>query len=1022
MANYANLKSAIQEVIKTNGNNEITGALLQQSLIAMINSLGANYQFAGVATPTTVPGTPDQKVFYFAGPGTYPNFNGAVIPACNVGLMSYNGTWHVSTVQTTPFSAETIVNDIIQLYDGSTPVYPRTRAEAVFFDNDTSKTLDQQLSQLGQEVDAKTVGTTDELITPEINQNYIIRAGDGSVASANNFAYTAKFSASKGQVIFVQARGYLQNIAIISKVITEGSSYTPVVKSIDSTIREYTYYVKEDGYYAVCFNYNYPWHIELVSNAPADLVSRIQQNEAYKKYFIGNGNTLANSPYIYNLKPGNKYRITIKKTPWDMTGVTSTGVSKFLISSHYNGASTYLVYVDMSQTPAGYYDITIPENSDYIRIAGRGANGTIVYFDVSEIFELADGTVTTQKIADGAVTKQKLASDVLDSMLDTVRSNNLYDARLIRDGYFVSNNGNINPASGWAVTPFIPVVAGRKYTISNKTSARNNGISWFNANKVLVEGGGGSIYGTHTAPENAAFVVFNVAANNSYSTGVMINEGETELPYEPYVQITTEQIKNFANDVLAIVGQVGGGALSVTKNGNTIVVTDGSNTISGLLNNNSENIYGGNPVFNFNSFVYNGNVRTNPDDIAPLHAINTTIGANHGQPCVIATITGHGLDNTAIGTGWTKDGHTFYVMRIVDANRILFLSENSGSLSSPLFVALTTGTLTRNGVTMTVSAVSSAQLYPALKNHNLRLVLDGKEEITQDGAFVCDSFDIVETYEIMNPASTLTKIIARAGQSGDPVFDGDPFARIETVYKFTKTMTIVVIENVVPIQQFAFSNAMFTQAARIGNNGTAKYYVPNSLPVGGGAYDMRKPLAMTWGESVPTINIGRNQMKDPDNNPVNRVIQYDATVGLALGFLTDRGVGQSLLDYTNTVFELRNDTGKVYPHGVDTKVGSTLSPGQIYTAVMYRSLFVPETSGNRISMYHFGLNGNEYVFVDYSGSMLDKVVVDDSLNGKKIEILEAVNAELKTNIYDGGFYVNATYVNNETCYMIAKIS
>ena len=152
MANYNTLKSAIEQVIKTNGNEEITGALLQQALIAMINSLGAGYQFVGVAVPETNPGTPDYNVFYFAGPGTYPNFNNATIPARNVGLLSYNGTWHVSSIQTTPFSAESIVNDIIQLYDGATPVYPRTRAEAVFFNNDTTKTLDQKFGQLSQDV------------------------------------------------------------------------------------------------------------------------------------------------------------------------------------------------------------------------------------------------------------------------------------------------------------------------------------------------------------------------------------------------------------------------------------------------------------------------------------------------------------------------------------------------------------------------------------------------------------------------------------------------------------------------------------------------------------------------------------------------------------------------------------------------------------------------------------------------------------------------------------------------------
>lgn len=97
MANYATLKSAIEQVIKTNGNNEITGALLQQSLLSMINSLGAGYQFIGVAvlspTPTN-PGTPDQNVFYIAGqPGTYSNFGGLVVNDGEIAILKYNGTW-----------------------------------------------------------------------------------------------------------------------------------------------------------------------------------------------------------------------------------------------------------------------------------------------------------------------------------------------------------------------------------------------------------------------------------------------------------------------------------------------------------------------------------------------------------------------------------------------------------------------------------------------------------------------------------------------------------------------------------------------------------------------------------------------------------------------------------------------------------------------------------------------------------------------------------------------------------------
>lgn len=113
MANYATLKAAIQQIVKTNGDNEITGALLQQSLIAMINSLGGYYQFAGIATPSTNPGTPDQNVFYLAGPGTYPNFGGLTIQDDNLGALKYNGQWSVETISGIGGGGATLGNYVV---------------------------------------------------------------------------------------------------------------------------------------------------------------------------------------------------------------------------------------------------------------------------------------------------------------------------------------------------------------------------------------------------------------------------------------------------------------------------------------------------------------------------------------------------------------------------------------------------------------------------------------------------------------------------------------------------------------------------------------------------------------------------------------------------------------------------------------------------------------------------------------------------------------------------------------------
>ena len=99
MSNYNSLKATIDANIKQNGNQEITGQILNSVLNAMVNTLGTGYQFAGVATTATNPGTPDAKVFYIAnGKGTYTNFGGIEVTEDDVVVLYWDSSWHkVST-------------------------------------------------------------------------------------------------------------------------------------------------------------------------------------------------------------------------------------------------------------------------------------------------------------------------------------------------------------------------------------------------------------------------------------------------------------------------------------------------------------------------------------------------------------------------------------------------------------------------------------------------------------------------------------------------------------------------------------------------------------------------------------------------------------------------------------------------------------------------------------------------------------------------------------------------------------
>lgn len=94
MGNYEQLKQAVSDVIKANGNQEITGVIMQNTLLSVISTLGSDATFAGIATPETNPGTPDQNAFYLASqPGIYSNFGGVELTDQVIIFVNKDGNW-----------------------------------------------------------------------------------------------------------------------------------------------------------------------------------------------------------------------------------------------------------------------------------------------------------------------------------------------------------------------------------------------------------------------------------------------------------------------------------------------------------------------------------------------------------------------------------------------------------------------------------------------------------------------------------------------------------------------------------------------------------------------------------------------------------------------------------------------------------------------------------------------------------------------------------------------------------------
>ena len=138
MANYANLIAAMAAVIKTNGQQDITGNKLQQQLRSIIGLLGAGYQFGGIVTPNTpLPSDfGDYRVFFLANvAGTYTNYGGFTLNGESWHLLVYGATWDDVDLK---ISSADISRDFGH-YAGDTDVTLSIGVAGKYIDKDTAQ-------------------------------------------------------------------------------------------------------------------------------------------------------------------------------------------------------------------------------------------------------------------------------------------------------------------------------------------------------------------------------------------------------------------------------------------------------------------------------------------------------------------------------------------------------------------------------------------------------------------------------------------------------------------------------------------------------------------------------------------------------------------------------------------------------------------------------------------------------------------------------------------------------------------
>ena len=183
----------------------------------------------------------------------------------------------VSGLQTYSYTATTPKTIALSVKWGLGNVVMQTSQSGLMY-------LKDDVAQLREEFDEVNEGVSYETPSVEIVAGKYIDS-NGRVSSSWGFDYTKPFHADAGQMIIAVAAGYNANVAIISKVVTEDSLYTPLVVSVDSTVREYKYLVEQSGDYAVCYGNSLEHSISIVKNTPEffekiieDIETAVQEN------------------------------------------------------------------------------------------------------------------------------------------------------------------------------------------------------------------------------------------------------------------------------------------------------------------------------------------------------------------------------------------------------------------------------------------------------------------------------------------------------------------------------------------------------------------------------------------------------------------------------------------------------------------------------------------------------------------------------------------------------------------------
>jgi hypothetical protein len=537
------------------------------------------------------------------------------------------------------------------------------------------------------------------------------------------------------------------------------------------------------------------------------------------------------------------------------------------------------------------------------------------------------------------------------------------------------------------------------------------------------------------------FIDFTVLFNTEINGSIVYPDGATIFGTDTLLSVISNVTK-IKNDIIDL--QPKNNNLKLTKSGDYIYLSseyDATKNIVKKVQYNRAATFANNSNVNFvSSYLALKNadqktsltaIKEEGDDICPAYLNGSYIGGNHGwnQPLVL-TKTGHGKTFEDIGSIYIDSASKqFVILRIVDANNLWIVSTNQATDGFTYTFVAPTGALVyvsdglNTGTISTFTVASVGNMQTSIAKIGTSIILDDKTAITTDGEYSCKYADVIEEYNVIDLPSIISKITLNrpvGGYSSNVVFSGlgaDYLFKISIVYRFMDNGTTLIFTNFRNYKKLVFNFHGFIQASALTSG---NIYIPKSLPISDGVktWDFRKVENWTSAPNA-AINLTSAYWENP-LSPPDRIVNSNSDIIHHVGYLTDRGAGFNRKDKISDSIYLYTSR-KLYPKG--DSIQRNLEANSFISSVAFRSYRNPANNPTGRTNYDwFELDGIIYIYLDYHGSLSDKIVSENTWIGRKIEVLEKNDkTTLLCDVVSSSIEIISTATATENGYIVMKL-